>query len=80
MQTIGDKTPFITTDDVIRLPGFGGGFRVWRVIGVHLGGEYQESVLEIIPLDFSLPSANGRTMDSMFVPVQIIEKANPERV
>jgi len=33
------------------VPANSGGFRVWRVIGVFLGGENQESVIELETLD-----------------------------
>jgi hypothetical protein len=40
--------------DVIRVPGYAtaGGYRVWMVYGVHLGGEKQESTYELLPLDY----------------------------
>lgn len=39
--------------DVLRLPHYetSGGFRVWQVVGVHLGGTYQEGSYRLIPLD-----------------------------
>ena len=40
-------------NDIIRVPANSGGWRVWRVIGVFLGGEHQESVVEIETLDRS---------------------------
>lgn len=39
--------------DVIRLPHYetAGGFRVWQVVAVKLGGTKQEGTYELIPLD-----------------------------
>ena len=56
--------------DVIRVPAFSGGFRVWQVESVELGGENQESVVGIRtldrhPADFDVPR--------MYVPVEILE-------
>lgn len=38
-------------DEIIRVRAYSGGFRVWRVVGIHLGGENQESVVELETLD-----------------------------
>lgn len=40
-------------DDTIRIPHYKttGGFRVWKVHGVHLGGTYQEGTYRLVPLD-----------------------------
>lgn len=38
-------------DEIIRLPSRSGGFRVWRVVGVFIGGVNQESVVELETLD-----------------------------
>lgn len=49
----GDDGPRKSTvGDVLRLPGYGGGFRVWRVVGVHLGGKCQEGTYALEPLDW----------------------------
>ncbi len=45
--------------DIVRIESFAGGFRVWRVIAVCLGGEQQESVVELETLD-RLPTTEGR--------------------
>lgn len=39
--------------EVIRIPHYetAGGFRVWKVVGVHLGGEKQEGTYHLRPLD-----------------------------
>lgn len=39
--------------DVIRMQHYPacGGFRCWKVIGVHLGGVKQESTYALLPLD-----------------------------
>ena len=39
--------------DVIRMPNYPtcGGFRCWKVVGEHLGGEAQEGTYELVPLD-----------------------------
>lgn len=41
--------------DTIRMPHYptAGGFRVWKITGVHLGATRQESTYELIPLDAS---------------------------
>ncbi len=48
------KTSFLVRD-IIRMPNFGtsGGFRVWVIHGVHLGGMYQEGTYHLVPLDVS---------------------------
>lgn len=56
--------------DVIRAPAYSGGFRVWRVIAVCLGGTDQESVVELETLD-RVRSTEGR----MCVPVELLEAA-----
>jgi len=40
-----------TVDEVIRVRADGGGWRVWRVIAVCLGGTHQEDVIELETLD-----------------------------
>lgn len=39
--------------DTLRMPHYetAGGFRVWKVVGVHLGGEKQEGTYHLRPLD-----------------------------
>ena len=39
--------------DTIRMPHYetAGGFRVWNVQGVHLGGEWQEGTYQLVPVD-----------------------------
>ena len=41
--------------------------RCWRVCGIYLGGEGQESVVEIVSLTHTGPSANGFAVP-MYVP------------
>ena len=43
----------LTTGDTIRMPNYetAGGFRVWKIIGTHLGGLDQESTFELSVLD-----------------------------
>ena len=55
-------------DDIIRAPAHGGGFRVWRVVAICLGGEKQESVIELETLD-RLKCTEGR----MCVPVELLD-------
>lgn len=57
-------------DDIIRAPAYSGGFRVWRVVGVFLGGTAQESVIEIETLD-RIENTQGR----MCVPCELLEAA-----
>lgn len=47
------KTASFKVGDIIRMPHYetSGGFRVWAVHGVHLGGTYQESTYRLTPLD-----------------------------
>lgn len=52
---------FWSVDDVVRLPAVSGGYRVWIVVGVHLGGENQESVIELKTLD-RLANTQGRLL------------------
>lgn len=42
-----------TVGDVIRMKHYptAGGFRVWKVIGVHIGGTRQEGTYALKPLD-----------------------------
>lgn len=56
--------------DLIRVPAYSGGFRVWRVVGVFLGGEHQESVIEIETLDRT-KNTEGR----MCVPEELLNAA-----
>lgn len=39
--------------ETLRMPHYetAGGFRVWKVVGVHLGGEKQEGTYHLRPLD-----------------------------
>lgn len=43
----------LKTGDTIRMPHYetAGGFRVWKIIGTHLGGTDQESTFELAVLD-----------------------------
>lgn len=45
----------LTVGDTIRLENYktAGGFRVWKVVGVHLGATQQESTYALKPLDVS---------------------------
>lgn len=56
--------------DVIRCPAHSGGFRVWRVTGVYLGGEKQEGVIELETLDWK-----ANTQGRMCVPVDLLDAA-----
>lgn len=44
-----------TVGDVIRMKHYptSGGYRVWKVFGVHLGATYQEGTYRLMPLDLS---------------------------
>ena len=55
---------------IIRVPAPGGGFRVWRVIGIFLGGDDQEGVVELETLDRK-PNTQGRVC----VPVDFVDAA-----
>lgn len=69
-----------TPGDVLRCRARNGGFRVWQVTGVFLGGERQESVVEIQTLDWDGADANGERQERMLVPEQILELAGLEKV
>ena len=62
--------------DTFRCLAYDYGYRVWKVNGVHLGACGQESVVELIPLDYSAPLPDGK----IYVPTRILEAANLERV
>ena len=57
-----------TPGEVITVPAYSGGFRVWRVTGVHLGALHQESVIELETLD-RRPSTEGRIL----VPMELLD-------
>lgn len=59
---------FPAVGDIIRVPAHSGGFRVWRITGVFLGGEHQESVVELKTLDRAR-NTEGR----MIVPCELLE-------
>ncbi len=46
---------FFTVGDIIRVPNYDTckGYRVWKVVGVYLGGLKQEGTYELFPLDVS---------------------------
>jgi len=54
--------------DVIRIPHYktAGGFRCWKVVGVHLGGTKQEGTYALYPLDVL-------TNENVHVPCIILE-------
>lgn len=54
-------------NDLIRVPAYSGGFRVWRVTGVFLGGESQEDVIELETLD-----RTRNTQGRLLVPVELL--------
>ncbi len=49
------ESPSFTVGDIIRIPNYDTckGYRVWKVIGVYLGGLKQEGTYELFPLDVS---------------------------
>lgn len=59
-----------TPGDVIRVTAHGGGYRVWRVLGVFLGATHQEGVIELETLD-RIENTQGR----MCVPHELLEAA-----
>ena len=62
-------------DEIIRVPAYNGGFRVWRVVGIFLGGECQESVIELETLD-RRKTTEGR----MCVPEELLNACLNRRV
>jgi len=63
-------TKIWTPGEIIRTCAHSGGFRVWRVVGVHLGGMNQESVIEVETLD-----RHKNTQGRMFVPEELLSTA-----
>ena len=61
--------------DVFRMRAYGGGYRVWRVNAVLLGGLHQESVIGLECLDREAP-----TTGKIFVPLEMLDAANLERI
>jgi hypothetical protein len=47
------KMQQFTVGDVIRMEHYAtcGGYRCWKIVGMHLGGEKQEGTYELEPLD-----------------------------
>ena len=70
-----DKAMNVNVGDVYRMPAFGMGSRVWKVDGVFLGGEGQESAVGLRPLDREEPGDTGR----LLVPLEILTAARLER-
>ena len=66
----------LNVGDILRMPAYDHGFRVWKVDGVYLGGFGQESVVSLVALDKSAPI----TDEKIYVPMRIFEAANLERV
>lgn len=61
----------INVGQILRCRAHSGGFRVWQVTAICLGGENQESVVELITLDRT-ENTQGRMM---VVPIEILETA-----
>lgn len=61
--------------EVFRLPSFSGGFRVWTVVGVFLGGENQEDVVELETVD-----RTKNTQGRLIVPVEILASTGLELI
>ena len=59
-----------TVDELIRVRADGGGWRVWRVIGVFLGATHQEDVIELETLD-----RDRNTEGRMVVPRELLNAA-----
>lgn len=57
--------------DIIRCRACSGGFRVWRVTGVYLGGTDQESVIGLETLD-RVHSTEGHELT---VPIELLNAA-----
>ena len=62
--------------DTFRCLAYDHGYRVWKVEGVYLGGVGQESVVQLVALDRSMPLPDGK----IYVPIRILEQANLERM
>lgn len=63
------STASLKTGDLIRLPNYEtkGGYRLWKVLGVHPGALGHESTVELRPLDVEA------TADKMLVPTLILD-------
>ena len=72
----GREPLHFTVGDTFRCRAHDNGYRVWKVVGVHLGACGQESVVQLRPLDKSSPLPDGE----IYVPTRIMEQANLERV
>ena len=57
-----------TVDDLIRIKAHRGGYRVWRVTHVQLGGEAQESLVGLETLDMLV---NG--LGPINIPVELLD-------
>lgn len=58
--------------DIIRCKAHSGGWRVWQVRSVLLGGEKEESVYELMTLD----RKSSTFVPSLYVPCEILEVGN----
>jgi hypothetical protein len=59
--------------DILTHTDYSGIVRRWRVCGVYLGGEGQESVVEIVSLSHACPSADGFSLP-MYVPEVLLRE------
>lgn len=59
--------------DVLSFHGYNSE-RMYLVQGVHVGALNQESVLELIPIDRTLPAVHGK-YSPLIVPIEMIEKS-----
>jgi len=69
-----------SVNDALRCPAPGGGYRVWIIEGVHLGGTRQESLISLRTLDLENGDYLGKRMTVSVVPETILELAGLEVV
>jgi hypothetical protein len=61
--------------DILRVPAYSGGYRVYEVTAVLLGGDNQESVVELVTLDRE-STDEGR----LLVPIEILSHVDWEDI
>jgi len=66
-DNVGNKMKTWSVDEIIRVRAASGGWRVWRVVGIFLGGESQEDVVELETLD-----RDKNTQGRMCVPCELL--------
>lgn len=71
---MGKSKVLWNVNDIVRLRADGGGWRVWQVVGIFLGGVDQEDVIELQTLD-----REENTQGKVLVPREILDVFDPGR-